>query len=117
MSECKSCFGCKFLYGDGQGYSNWTWMDTFLICALSQSEKLKSGEVQKPYTAYEQREPLTPEREAELLNLTGPRCSFYSPGPFVELCPDRDEEYKDLCIDEDQYEAIKKSDSHNNYNN
>lgn len=114
MSKCKSCIGCKFLYGDGQGYSNYTWMDTFMVCALGLSEKLRSGEVQKQYSYHEAQqmnlENLSDDKNQELINYVGERCNMFSPGPFIELVPDRDEDYREECIDEDQYVAIKHSD-------
>lgn len=35
--------GCKFLYGHGTGYSNWTWMDTEVNCALDKNPYLSGG--------------------------------------------------------------------------
>lgn len=32
MSESKSCVGCIFLWRDGSGYSDYTWIDTALKC-------------------------------------------------------------------------------------
>lgn len=35
-----SCYGCKYLYSDGTGYSDWTWMETNLCCALDKNNAL-----------------------------------------------------------------------------
>lgn len=31
----QNCDGCKFLYLDGRGYSDWTWEETWVTCALN----------------------------------------------------------------------------------
>lgn len=41
-----SCHGCKFLYKDGQGYSDYTWEETFLTCALNRNPALP---IQEPW--------------------------------------------------------------------
>ena len=43
MNE-KSCVGCKFLYSEGQGYSNYTWEDTEVRCAKDKNQNLPAPE-------------------------------------------------------------------------
>ena len=36
----RSCVGCKYLYGQGHGYSNYTWEETTVRCALDRNQAL-----------------------------------------------------------------------------
>ena len=36
----KSCVGCKFLYSEGKGYSNYTWEETEVRCAKDKNPNL-----------------------------------------------------------------------------
>lgn len=40
-----NCDGCKYLYLDGQGYSDYTWEETYVTCALELNPHLP---VQEP---------------------------------------------------------------------
>lgn len=46
-----SCLGCKWLYFEDYGYSNYTVTNTGVFCALDQNENLPRGEnsVEEPY--------------------------------------------------------------------
>lgn len=110
---CKSCVGCKFLYEDGTGYSNYTWMDTWVRCALNLNPKLE-GDVESPYEFRHQGQPLP--------QLEGMRCDRYAPGPMITLDPDREGQpfdYRDNrwdpydFEDEEQYKAIAENDGWN----
>lgn len=35
MEKAKSCRDCVYHWRDGSGYSDWTWMETNLRCALA----------------------------------------------------------------------------------
>lgn len=48
MSNEKSCVGCAFLYTHGSGYSNYTWENTYVLCAFDSNPSLVSG-VEEPY--------------------------------------------------------------------
>lgn len=43
-----SCVGCKFLYGQGYGYSNYTWENTNIKCALNRNQHLL-GDVEEGF--------------------------------------------------------------------
>ena len=98
--NCNSCVGCKFLYSHGEGYSNWTWMDTIVNCALDRNPNLINGQ------AY-----LTCDwiRDAEKDNwpqTNTSRCEKYDKGVFVELDVDGDNGPADESQDEEQILAI-----------
>lgn len=106
MNE-KSCVGCKFLYGDGSGYSNYTWMDTFVRCALGKNPKLTErhdepeGFAAKAPQDTEDKWPPT---------MNG-RCERYASGVYIVLDPDREEYPGDTKgADDEQVRAICKAD-------
>jgi hypothetical protein len=105
-SHDKSCSNCKFLYGDGSGYSNYTWMDTYVRCALERNANLKDNDIDKPYFKGE---------VEKLFSVWEPiassRCDAYKPGEFLTLDPDRDCCELIECDDDEQVEAILKHDS------
>jgi len=39
-----NCDGCKYLYLDGQGYSDYTWEETYVTCALDLNPHLPMQE-------------------------------------------------------------------------
>ena len=39
-SKVYSCYGCKYLYKNGLGYSDWTWESTELTCAKDLNDHL-----------------------------------------------------------------------------
>lgn len=109
-----SCAGCKFVYKDGSGYSNWTWMETHLRCALGKAE---FGDAEVPYDWNE-----NPEGDNWGVTRES-RCREYKPcGPALTLDPDREcwpriyggykpPEDRLAFVDEEQFKAIWDSDS------
>lgn len=87
-----SCFGCKFLYGDGDGYSDWTWLETDVSCALNNNPQLPKSE------CYDM-------GIEEMLEKIGGRCEQYSPGPYITISPDGERD-GDFC-DEEQERALR----------
>lgn len=72
----KSCVGCKWLYMRDDGYSNYTVMDTSVLCAKDKNPNLPADE---PYDWKE---------DAEGDNWTKTnesRCELYAQGPTVHL--------------------------------
>lgn len=105
-SDDKSCSNCKFLYADGQGYSNYTWMDTYVRCALDRNTNLKDNDIDKPYFKGEV------EKLFSVWDATASsRCDAYKPGKFLTLDPDRHCDELIECDDDEQVEAILKHDS------
>jgi hypothetical protein len=114
MSECKSCVGCKFLYGNGSGYSNYTWMETYVTCAKGKNPELNQAE--EPYNW----DKSAPENDNWNPTQNG-RCELYAEGPYLTLDPDRecwpaDNKWRQWFdrlefVDEEQYIAIMESDS------
>jgi hypothetical protein len=101
MNE-NSCVGCKFLYGDGSGYSNYTWMETYVRCALGQNEALKGDEEQPTSWPLETSEDKWPP------TMNG-RCGRYSTGVYITLDPDREDHPSTNSSDQEQIEAICKA--------
>lgn len=97
----KSCLGCKYLYGDGHGYSNWTWMETYLTCALNANPNLNGIDMPFDYTSQESDE-FEPTKNS--------RCLVYSEGKFITLDPDREIVLENETDDIEQLLAIQFSD-------
>ena len=109
MSESQSCVGCKFLYGDGRGYSNYTWMETHVRCALHLNPAL-SGNIEGPYdwapdgdTRPGDVNKAFPDTWVPTMN---GRCERYSPGPYITLDPDRENSVESQGGDAEQIAAI-----------
>jgi len=102
MSDQQSttCRGCKFLYLDGSGYSNYTWMETYVRCAMSAN----------PALLEDQDEPLNWQQQPEGVDVWPPtmdgRCGLYAPGVLITLDPDREDNPRDNSTDEEQIAAI-----------
>lgn len=94
MNE-KSCVGCKYLYSEGQGYSNWTWMDTDIRCAKDKNPNLPAEEGSDWV-----REP----DNWDKTNLS--RCDLYAPGEMVEMDVDGEDGPADYTNDEEAIAAI-----------
>lgn len=99
-----SCIGCKFLYGDGSGYSNYTWMDTWVRCAKKRNPALiKDVEV-----------PFDMETDVDSEDKWPPtmngRCDLYALGPYIILDPDREEHPSTKTDDKEQIAAICEAD-------
>lgn len=97
MNE-RSCVGCKFLWADGDGYSDWTWMETYTRCARGKNPLL-TGDVNQPYD-------WTKEPDNFPATMSG-RCDLYSPGPYITISPDGEPD--DEPIDDEQRAAIVES--------
>jgi hypothetical protein len=94
MNE-KSCVGCKFLYGQGTGYSNWTWLDTDISCAKDKNPNLPAEEG-SDWTKEHDNWPKT--RDS--------RCELYAPGEMVTLDVDGEDGPGDYTDDEETIAAI-----------
>lgn len=83
MDDPTSCEGCKFLYADGEGHSDYTWMDTWIRCALDKNAYLKEHGFQ---------EPLDWKEESNLLKriaiFNNQQCDRYERGEFIQVSPD-----------------------------
>lgn len=94
-----SCVGCKFLYGQGEGYSNYTWMETLVHCALNKNPAL--NEAEEPYDWVKEPDNWPKTRNG--------RCESYSEGPYMTLDVDGDDGPADFTDDAEAIEAICKS--------
>lgn len=88
-----SCVGCKFLFGDGRGYSDWTWLDTDVRCALDRNPSLPDAE---PFDWNMNDDNWGPTKDG--------RCTAFSPGPYIVVSPDG--EPRTDPIDAEQARAI-----------
>lgn len=94
MNE-RSCVGCKFLWADGSGYSDYTWMNTDVQCAKELNPNLP---VAQPYD-------WTHDAANDNLEATkNGRCAAFSPGPYITVSPDG--YWDDEPIDDEQKLAI-----------
>lgn len=96
MNE-KSCVGCKFLYTEGSGYSNYTWEDTDVMCAQEKNPNLPAS---KPYD-WKRSDDNWPTTNAS-------RCELYATheGDLVELDIDGEDGPADYTSDEEAIAAI-----------
>lgn len=92
MNE-KSCVGCKFLFGDGNGYSDYTWLGTDIRCAKDRNPNLP---VNQPYDWNQENDNLP-------ATMNG-RCTDYAGGPYIVISPDGNT--NDQPIDDEQKNAI-----------
>lgn len=91
----KSCVGCKFLYIEGYGYSNYTCEDSSVKCALDKNPNLPSDE------------PADWNEEVDNWPATmNARCDMYAPGKKVELDVDGENGPADQTQDEEAISAI-----------
>lgn len=93
----KTCVGCKFLYSEGDGYSNYTWLSDEVRCALDKNLKLPAER------------PSDWKRDTASDNwpkTRDMRCESYSPGIYVELDVDGLDGPADYTDDKEQIEAI-----------
>ena len=95
----RSCVGCKFLYGQGEGYSNWTWESTSVECAKDKNPNLPKEE---PYDwkhdGGSDNWPATNDS----------RCELYAPGEYITLDVDGEMGPADESTDQEQIDAIVK---------
>lgn len=95
-----SCIGCKFLYKEDSGYSNYTVEETTVNCAIRRNPNLPSSE---PYDWYS--------RGMDADNDNWPRtndsrCDRFSPGKYIWLDVDHEEKISELSDDPEQVAAI-----------
>lgn len=100
MSESTSCIGCKFLYSRGEGYSNWTWMETYVHCAKDRNPNLTGGDAEACC-----------DWTKDVTNDNWPatntsRCELYAPGSMVTLDVDGEDGPVDYTDDEEAIVAI-----------
>lgn len=96
MSEQdKSCVGCKFLFTQGTGYSNYTWIDNELSCAKARN----------PALPVEEGCDWTKEPDNCPATKAG-RCELYAPGEMVCLDVDGEDGPADHTQDEEVIVAI-----------
>jgi hypothetical protein len=88
-----SCVGCKFLWADGIGYSDYTWIDTDVKCAKERNPNLPTAE---PFDWKHEPDNLPATKDA--------RCSEYAQGPYITVSPDG--YWNDEPIDDEQKSAI-----------
>lgn len=99
--ECVvSCVGCKYLYSEGDGYSNYTWMVTYVKCAKNKNPNLIDGGEDSPYDWNMN------EENDNWGKTNNSRCELYAPGVFIELDVDGDNGPADESHDEEQILAI-----------
>ena len=90
-----SCFGCKFLYATGLGWSNYTWLSNEIDCAKGRNLNLPAEE------------PTDWCNEPDNWPKTNKsKCEIYSPGKMVELDCEGEDGPADHTTDEDVIIAI-----------
>lgn len=101
QTSISSCVGCKWLYQQGAGYSNYTWEEDYVRCAQDRNANLTNGGMEAPYDWKNE----TPEEDNWPMTNKG-RCALYSPGPFITLDVDGENGPADYTEDEAQIEGI-----------
>lgn len=91
----KSCVGCKFLYTHGSGYSNYTWLETDVLCAKDRNPNLPAEEC-SDWDMKNDNWPIT----------NSSRCELYAPGEMVTLDIDGEDSPDDYTQDEEAIAAI-----------
>lgn len=91
-----NCFGCKYLFGRGHGYSDYTWMETYIECAKELNEHLP---IEMCVGFMDDEAP-----SLRLLAVVAQECDQYEPGPFITVSPDGNPD--DSFIDADQFKAF-----------
>ena len=82
--NCTSCLGCKYLYGQGTSYSNYTWFDTEVHCALKRNPKLPADMPSDwNFSSWESSQPI-PDVDNWPATSEG-RCDRFDEGPFITL--------------------------------
>lgn len=97
----KSCVGCKFLCGAGSGYSNYTWMETYVKCALELNPALEEDHEQpEGFARHPTLDEWPPTKDG--------RCDRYAPGQYWTADPDREDRPADDLNDAEQIAALTK---------
>jgi hypothetical protein len=92
----KSCVGCKFLYTQDHGYSNYTVEETDLRCALNRNPNLPA-DVPWDWKQEDDNWPATKDS----------RCDRYAPGARIHLDVDGDETVEGQTQDPEVLAAFK----------
>lgn len=95
----KSCVGCKFLYSQGTGYSNYTWESDDVHCAKDRNPNLPQ---EKPYDWKQEAEGDNWDKTKES------RCDLYALGEFIALDVDGEDGPATHSTDQEQIDAIVK---------
>lgn len=93
-----SCVGCKYLYQEGTGYSNYTWENDDVRCALDKNSNLPC---ERPEGWAHQ----TPEQD-QWWATKNSRCESFVPGPYVALDVEGDDGPADHTADAAQIAII-----------
>jgi hypothetical protein len=88
--------GCKFLYEQDHGYSNYTVEETDMECAKNRNPHLPSA---RPWDWHKENDNWPKTRES--------RCDLYAPGKLVSLDVDNEETVESQTDDAEQLEAIR----------
>lgn len=97
----RSCVGCKYLYGQGNGYSNYTWEGTTVRCALDKNKALLEGNSEEGYDWVRD-----PDNDNFPATRNG-RCEMYSGGAaYLTLDVDGEDGPADYTDDIEAIEAI-----------
>ena len=95
----KSCVGCKWLYRHDFGYSNYTVMETKVLCAQDKNQNLPADD---PYDWVEDADKDNWKKTNES------RCELYSSGPMVYLDVDGETGPGDCTDDAEVADVIAK---------
>lgn len=97
-----NCHGCKYLYLDGVGYSDYTWEETYVTCALEKNDNLPIHE------PWDYNDDMT--GTLRWLATLACECDSYDAGEQVTITPDGN--VQNFTDDDQQMFAILKH--HNN---
>lgn len=103
--DCKSCVGCKFLYTYGIGYSNYTWEENRVCCALNNNSNLPADE------CWDWKSDKPENDNWDKTNSS--RCIRYAPGKMVKLDVEGEDCAADCTSDPEAIEAIDKDSGRN----
>lgn len=95
-----SCIGCKFLYTQGEGYSNYTWLADAVHCALDLNPKLADGPDKPSDWNLDVNQDNWPKTQYG-------RCNRYAEGVFIRLDVDGEDHPADYSTDQEQIDAIR----------
>ena len=93
----KSCWGCKYLFSVGEGYSNYTWIDNSIRCALNKNPNLPAD---RPYDW------IHTDEGDNWPKTNNSICESYIKGPFIALDVDGDDGPADYTQDEEVIKLI-----------
>lgn len=93
----KSCIGCKFIYLQDSGWSNWTVENTDVICAKNRNPNLPA---EGPWDWEKEGKDNWPKTQNS-------RCELYDVGQTIHLDVDGEAKPEDFTDDEEVITAIK----------